>query len=93
MVIKRILGAGTIAVAFAGLTGAHAWAQEPVKVGVIIPLTGGFQSNGRQIEAAIRTFVKEKGDTAGGKKVEFIVRDDARPRERRSTRSRSPRNS
>ncbi len=77
MVNKRILVASTIAAAFVGITGGRADAQEPVKVGVIIPLTGGFQSNGRQIEAAIKTFVKDRGDTAGGRQVEFIVRDDA----------------
>ncbi|MFB9913781.1 ABC transporter substrate-binding protein [Rhizobium paknamense] len=52
-------------------------AADTVKVGVVIPLTGGFQSNGRQISAALKTFLATHGETAGGKKVEFIVKDDA----------------
>lgn len=56
---------------------ALAKADDPVKVGVVIPLTGNFQSNGRQINAALKTFLAERGDTAGGKKVEFIIKDDA----------------
>jgi branched-chain amino acid transport system substrate-binding protein len=51
-------------------------AQEVVKVGVIIPLTGGFSSNGRQIEAGMKAYVQANGNIAGGKKVEFIIRDD-----------------
>lgn len=51
--------------------------EETVKVGVIVPLTGAFQSNGRQISAAIKAFVAARGDTAGGRKVELIVKDDA----------------
>ncbi len=70
---SKVLG---IAAAMAlGLAGA-AQAADPVKIGVIIPLTGPFQSNGKQIEAAIKTFTKEKGDTVAGRKIEFVVRDD-----------------
>lgn len=55
---------------------AAAHAADPIKVGVIIPMTGPFQSNGKQIEAAIKAFTKAKGDTVAGRKVEFILRDD-----------------
>ncbi|MGV1954111.1 ABC transporter substrate-binding protein [Agrobacterium sp. 22-214-1] len=51
-------------------------ADDSVKVGVVIPLTGGFQSNGRQINAALKAYVATHGETAGGKKIEFIVKDD-----------------
>lgn len=55
---------------------AAAHAGDPIKVGVIIPMTGPFQSNGRQIEAAIKAYTKAKGDTVAGRKIEFILRDD-----------------
>lgn len=55
---------------------AAAHAADPIKVGVIIPMTGAFQSNGKQIEAAIKAYTKEKGDTVAGRKIEFILRDD-----------------
>lgn len=51
-------------------------AEDAVKVGVVIPLTGGFQSNGRQINAALKAFVATHGENAGGKTVEFVVKDD-----------------
>ncbi|BCH67776.1 ABC transporter substrate-binding protein (plasmid) [Agrobacterium vitis] len=51
-------------------------AEDAVKVGVVIPLTGGFQSNGRQINAALKAFVVTHGEKAGGKTVEFVVKDD-----------------
>lgn len=51
-------------------------AAETIKVGVVAPMTGPFASNGKQIEAAIKAYVKEKGDTVAGRKIEFIVKDD-----------------
>jgi len=71
-ILAVTLAAGTL---LAGT--AMSFAEETVKVGIIIPLTGGFQSNGRQISAAIKAFVDARGDTAGGKKVELIIKDDA----------------
>jgi branched-chain amino acid transport system substrate-binding protein len=51
-------------------------AADPIKVGVVAPMTGPFASNGKQIEAAIKAYTKEKGDMVAGRKIEFIVRDD-----------------
>ena len=73
----RKLALGAIAAIGLVSAAAPSYAEDTVKVGVVIPLTGGFQSNGRQISAAIKTFVATRGDTAGGKKVELIVKDDA----------------
>lgn len=77
MTIRTIsLGAAyMVASLVAGWVGA-ARAQEVVKVGVIMPLTGNFQSNGRQIDAAIKAFQSANGDSVNGKKVEFVIRDD-----------------
>ena len=51
-------------------------AAEPARVALILPLTGPFASTGRQIEAAVRLYMARHGDTAGGRKVELLVRDD-----------------
>lgn len=67
---------GLLAVCSLGLGALPAAAQDTVKIGVIAPMTGGFASNGRQIEAAIKAFVKDRGDTVAGRKVEFVIRDD-----------------
>jgi branched-chain amino acid transport system substrate-binding protein len=54
-----------------------ACAQQSFKIGLILPMTGAFASTGRQIEAAAKLYMQQKGDTVGGKKIELIVRDDA----------------
>ena len=66
---------GAIAIV-AGLTPAAVRAEDVVKVGVIVPMTGPSASTGREIEAAIKLFQAQKGDKAGGKKVEIILKDD-----------------
>ena len=53
-----------------------AWAAGPLKIGLILPLTGPFASTGRQIEAACRLYIARNGDTVAGRKVELIVKDD-----------------
>ena len=48
----------------------------PLKIGLILPLTGPFASTGKQIEAACRLYIAKNGDTVAGRKVELIVKDD-----------------
>ncbi|MEN9760938.1 MAG: hypothetical protein RI906_764 [Pseudomonadota bacterium] len=50
--------------------------SDTVKIGVILPMTGQQASTGRQIDAAIKLWVSQNGNRAGGKKVEIIVKDD-----------------
>lgn len=52
------------------------WAADPVKVGLILPMTGPFASTGKQISAACRFYLAQKGDTVAGRKIELIVKDD-----------------
>jgi len=49
---------------------------DPVRVALILPLTGPFASTGRQIEAAVRLYMARHGDTVAGRKIELLVRDD-----------------
>jgi branched-chain amino acid transport system substrate-binding protein len=53
-----------------------ALAQETVKVGLILPLSGPFAPTGRQIEAGARTYMQHHGTTVAGKKIELVVKDD-----------------
>ncbi|MGH8712486.1 MAG: ABC transporter substrate-binding protein [Casimicrobiaceae bacterium] len=53
-----------------------AFAADPLKIALIIPLTGPFASTGRQLEAACRLYIERNGETAGGRKVELLVKDD-----------------
>ena len=50
--------------------------QAQVKVGLILPMTGQQASTGKQIEAAVKLYMQQKGDTVAGKKIELIVKDD-----------------
>src|SRR6202789_756913 len=52
-------------------------AQETVKIGLILPMTGGQASTGKQIDNAIKLYMQQNGDTVAGKKVEIILKDDA----------------
>ena len=61
----------------ASLTASPAAAQEPLKIGISIPMTGaGFNAVGRQIGAALKLYMAQHGDTVAGRKIELIVRDD-----------------
>ncbi len=57
--------------------GSGAFAQDSVKIGVILPMTGPSASTGRQIDAAIKLWLAQSGGKAGGKRVEVILKDDA----------------
>ncbi len=47
------------------------------KIGLILPMTGQQASTGRQIEAAVRLYMAQNGDTVAGKKIQLIIKDDA----------------
>lgn len=51
-------------------------ARAAVKVGLVLPMTGPFQSTGRQIEAAVRLCVQERGGTVAGHPIEVVLKDD-----------------
>ena len=55
---------------------APASAQESVKIGLILPMTGGQASTGKQIDNAVKLYMQQKGDTVAGKKIEIILKDD-----------------
>jgi branched-chain amino acid transport system substrate-binding protein len=68
-----VLGA-VIAGAFALST---ARAEDTVKIGLILPMTGGQASTGKQIDNAVKLYMKQQGDTVAGKKIEVILKDDS----------------
>lgn len=51
-------------------------AQDTVKVGLLLSMTGPFASTGKQLEAGARLYMAEHGDTVAGKKIELIIKDD-----------------
>jgi branched-chain amino acid transport system substrate-binding protein len=51
-------------------------ARAPIKVGLILPMTGPFQSTGRQVEAAVRLCIQERNGTVAGQPFEVVLKDD-----------------
>ena len=72
---RHFLAAAYAAVALFAAADA-ALAQDSVKIGFILPMTGQQQSTGKQIAAAAKLFMSQNGDTVAGKKVELIIKDD-----------------
>ena len=44
-------------------------AQQPLKVGFIIPMTGPMASTGKQVDAAVKLYVAQHGDVVAGRKM------------------------
>jgi branched-chain amino acid transport system substrate-binding protein len=74
--LRRQVLTGVAAIAFGVYAATGAFAQETVKIGFILPMTGPQQSTGKQISAAAKLFMQQNGDTVAGKKVELIIKDD-----------------
>ena len=65
---RRVL-AGIAGIAGVGALGAFphlAFAAEPFKIGLILPMTGPFASTGKQISAAAKLYMQLNGDTVAG---------------------------
>ncbi|CDZ26884.1 ABC transporter substrate-binding protein [Neorhizobium galegae] len=75
MITRRTLMAAA-GLAMGGLVAIPASAQETVKIGLILPMTGPFASTGRQVEAGVKAYMALNGDTVAGKKIEVVLRDD-----------------
>jgi branched-chain amino acid transport system substrate-binding protein len=72
----------TAAVAALGLGLAlpmSAFAQESVKIGVILPFSGPFADAGAQLDAGIELYMQQHGDEVAGKKIEIIRKDTGGP--------------
>ena len=67
-IVAIALAAGTLA--------ASAASAEDVKVGVVLPLTGGLAPVGKQVQAGIKAYMDKNGATVAGKKIDLIVKDD-----------------
>src|SRR5271167_4950884 len=57
------------------LTAIVAYAQSTVKIGLIMTYTGQFTDAAAQMDNGIKLYMKQNGDTVGGKKIELIRKD------------------
>jgi len=72
---RKALFTGLLAAAVATAAGEVA-AQDAVKIGLILPMTGQQASTGKQIDAAVRLYMQQNGTSVAGKKIEVILKDD-----------------
>src|SRR5688500_6595896 len=54
-------------------------AQQTVKIGLVLTLSGQFADAGNQLDNGIKTYMKQFGDTVAGKKIEIIRKDTGGP--------------
>lgn len=52
------------------------FSAEPLKVGMVLPMSGPFAGYGKQIEHGVRLYLALNGDTFSGRKVQLIIKDD-----------------
>ena len=72
----NVIRTALAAFAISALTAGGAFAQETIKIGFILPMTGQQQSTGKQIAAAVKLFQQQNGDMVAGRKIEVIIKDD-----------------
>jgi branched-chain amino acid transport system substrate-binding protein len=73
---RRVLkGLGAAGMAAATLRTPYVHAQAPFKIGLLTVKTGPLAQGGIQMEQGIATFLKEKGNTLAGRKIDFISAD------------------
>src|SRR5215467_11219793 len=72
---KGMTGAALVAgLAAAGTS--NTWAQDTIKIGMVMPQTGALAGAGQQVVAGARFYMRQHGDTVAGRKIELIVKDD-----------------
>jgi len=77
MKLTRTLSAAVLAVGIAAFGVNAAQAAEPLKIGLVLPMTGPFAAYGKQIEHGVKLYLEKNGDTIAGRKVQLIIKDDA----------------
>jgi branched-chain amino acid transport system substrate-binding protein len=75
--LRRTVLTGIAATTASGLLAHTAAAETPLKIGISMPLTGaGFNAVGRQLQAALKFYMQQHGDTVAGRQIQITIRDD-----------------
>ena len=72
--LRAIATTGVLALAV-GAGGFSAQADDTIKIGVLLPLSGNFAPNGQQTLTGIKMYMDETKNMAAGHKLELIVED------------------
>jgi branched-chain amino acid transport system substrate-binding protein len=71
--VAAAMGVAGLAIAAAPATAA------PLKIGMISTYSGPYADYGHQMDAGMKIYMQQHGDSAGGRKIEIIRRDDTGP--------------
>jgi len=63
--------------AIAAVASGASFAADPVKIGLVLPMSGPFAAYGKQIEHGVKLYLATQGDTFAGRKVQLILKDDS----------------
>jgi branched-chain amino acid transport system substrate-binding protein len=74
---KSLVGLLSAAALVVGMT--QAGAQDTIKIGLVMTLSGQFADAGIQMRNGVQTYMKQFGETVGGKKIELIIKDSGGP--------------
>src|SRR5580700_10147478 len=66
----------SLAVALAAIATGTAAAQDTIKIGLVMPMTGTVGAAGQEVVAAVKLYMAQHGDIVAGKKIELLIRDD-----------------
>lgn len=85
--LKKGLALAALGLFLGGVT--YATAQEPIRIGLIGPFTGGFAAFGGYLEEGATMALEEAGHEAAGRSVELFIEDSAGNPEQLVTRLRA----
>ena len=72
---KKLLSLAAFAVAASLSLSAYAETGGPIRLGFLTVKSGALAAGGKQMEDALRLFLKERNNTVAGRKIELIVAD------------------
>jgi branched-chain amino acid transport system substrate-binding protein len=55
---------------------ARAAAEDTIKIGLVMPMTGALAAPGREVVDGVKLYMAQHGDVVAGKIIELIVKDD-----------------
>lgn len=74
--LRRLVLLALLGLTLLGWPAPFAMAQDKIKVGVILPMTGPLNSLGKWVSRGINLFLLENGRHFGGKEIEIVLGDD-----------------
>jgi len=69
--------AACLSIALSALGADRVAAQDPVKIGLVMPMTGALASAGRETVDGAKLYMAQHGDKVAGRTIVLIVKDDA----------------